>query len=152
MKSIVVGVKVARNPLSLPMVLSLAARTLVALRSSRRIPSLAGRLRLDGSRVGRGYGHTTEEGARATEAARVAGLALDPTYTAKAFARALASAGAGGFSLDPSGRRSERPPATLYWHTLSAHPLSSLVKPGGGSEGARGLSRSLLRDRPTSLP
>jgi 1-aminocyclopropane-1-carboxylate deaminase/D-cysteine desulfhydrase-like pyridoxal-dependent ACC family enzyme len=146
----VVGVKVARNPLSLPMVLALAARVLAALGSAGRIGSLAGRLSLDGSKVGRGYGHPSEEGERATEVARAAGLTLDPTYTAKAFARALASAGVGGFSQYPSGRRSDRPLATLYWHTLSAHPLSPLVKPIGGSERLHGLSRSLLRSRPTS--
>jgi D-cysteine desulfhydrase len=149
MKSTVVGVKVARNPLSLPMILSLSARTLTALGSGAGMGALARRIRLDGSWIGRGYGHPTEEGERATEVARVAGLTLDPTYTAKAFARALTSAGAGGFSRDPSGRRSGRPLTTLYWHTLSAHPLSHLVKPVGGSERVDGLFGSLLRSRPT---
>jgi 1-aminocyclopropane-1-carboxylate deaminase/D-cysteine desulfhydrase-like pyridoxal-dependent ACC family enzyme len=149
MNSTVVGVKVARNPLSLPMILSLSARVLAALGSAARIAHLARRIRLDGSWIGPGYGYPTEAGDRATEVARLAGLELDPTYTAKAFARALTSAGAGGFSRDPSGRRSGRPLATLYWHTLSAHPLSSLVKPVGGSERVDGLFGSLLRRRPT---
>lgn len=148
MRSTLVGVKVARNPLSLAMILSLSARVLAALGSVARVSALARRIRLDSSKIGQGYGYPTEQGERAMEVARIAGLALDPTYTAKAFARALTSTGAGGFSRDPSGRRSGRPPATLYWHTLSAHPLSSLVKPVGGSERAHELSRSLLRRRP----
>jgi 1-aminocyclopropane-1-carboxylate deaminase/D-cysteine desulfhydrase-like pyridoxal-dependent ACC family enzyme len=149
LRSVVVGVKVARNPLSLPMILSLSGRTLSALGSGARIAAVARRIRLDGSRIGRGYGYPTEDGERATDIAGRAGLVLDPTYTAKAFARALTSAGAEGFSPDPSGRRSGRPPATLYWHTLSARPLAPLVKPVGGSERVHGLARSLLRSRPT---
>lgn len=145
MKSTVVGVKVARNPLSLPMILSLSARVLAALGSSARIAHLARRIQLDGRWIGRGYGFPTEAGERATRVARLAGLTLDPTYTAKAFARALTSAGVGGFPRDPSGRRSGRPRTTLYWHTLSAHPLSPLVKAIGGSERVHGLLGSLLR-------
>jgi len=146
-----IGVTVAKNPLARPIILSLAARTLRALGSASRIGELGRRLILDGARVGRGYGHPTEEGGRATEAAREIGLELDPTYTAKAFARALASAGIEGFPLHPSGRRLPRPSPTVYWHTLSAHPLAALVKPTEGTEGARGLASTLFRDRPSSL-
>jgi 1-aminocyclopropane-1-carboxylate deaminase/D-cysteine desulfhydrase-like pyridoxal-dependent ACC family enzyme len=147
---LLVGVTITTNPFARPIILSLAARTLRAIGSGARISELHRRLELDHSRVGRGYGYPTEEGARATEVALALGLELDPTYTAKAFARALASTGAGGFSPDPSGRRLPRPPTTLYWHTLSAHPLAALVKPGAGSKEAGGLSVTLFRDRPSA--
>lgn len=53
-------------------------------------PSAAARIVVSGSEVGEGYGFATESGRRATEVAKAsAGLDLDPTYTAKAFACAL---------------------------------------------------------------
>ncbi len=88
--------------------------------------SLAGRLTVDARFVGAGYGHATPEGDEATALAREhAGLALDPTYTAKAFACALrhvCEASHGGHA------------AVLYWHTLSSAPLEPLFagKPGDG--------------------
>jgi D-cysteine desulfhydrase len=76
-------------------------------------------LRFDASQVGAGYGYLTKAGDRATARARAVGLTLDPTYTAKAFAGALDLLQ----SAPPSGRRSR----VLYWHTLSATPISPLL-------------------------
>ncbi|HUK63934.1 MAG TPA: hypothetical protein VLV15_11385, partial [Dongiaceae bacterium] len=55
--------------------------------------------------LGAGYGHPTAEGERARALAAPYGLALDPTYGAKAFA-AVASLPARGF------RR------VVFWHTF----------------------------------
>jgi D-cysteine desulfhydrase len=75
----------------------------------------AKRIDVDGKWMGRGYGHVTEEGTKAIEVARGAGLTLDITYTAKAFACALAEV--------QGGRAGE----VLYWHTLSTAPLEPLL-------------------------
>jgi D-cysteine desulfhydrase len=77
------------------------------------------RLAIDRRWLGAGYGHATEAGARATEEAARAGLALDPTYTAKAFAAALAEVEA----LRDAGA----PQTVLYWHTLSSAPVAPLL-------------------------
>jgi D-cysteine desulfhydrase len=79
-----------------------------ALRAAKRID-------VDGRWIGRGYGHATAEGAQALATARRGGLALDPTYTAKAFACALACAERGDAG------------EVLYWHTLSTAPLEPLM-------------------------
>jgi 1-aminocyclopropane-1-carboxylate deaminase/D-cysteine desulfhydrase-like pyridoxal-dependent ACC family enzyme len=87
--------------------------------------SLAGRLRVDRRFVGRGYGHPTPEGGEATALASThAGLTLDPTYTAKAFACALRHL----LDADADADASERGRVTvLYWHTLSSAPMASLL-------------------------
>jgi D-cysteine desulfhydrase len=79
----------------------------------------AKRIDVEGQWMGRGYGYATDAGAAATEVARAAGLTLDMTYTAKAFACALAQA--------ESGKAGE----VLYWHTLSVAPLETLLLAGG---------------------
>jgi D-cysteine desulfhydrase len=56
-----------------------------------------GHLHIDTRWFGAGYGHATEAGAAAIEDGALLGLALEPTYTAKAFAAAL--------ELQRSGRR-----------------------------------------------
>jgi D-cysteine desulfhydrase len=68
-------------------------------------------LRVARAYLGPGYGCPTEAGAQATALARLDGLVLDPTYTAKAFASALDEARA---------RRVAGP--VLFWMTLSATP------------------------------
>jgi 1-aminocyclopropane-1-carboxylate deaminase/D-cysteine desulfhydrase-like pyridoxal-dependent ACC family enzyme len=93
--------------------------------------AIADRLVIDGRYIGRGYGHPTEKGARAMEAAARVGIALDPTYTAKAFAAALDRVDAGGVKT------------VLYWHTLSSAPMAPLLE-GAAAEaqldaGVRGL-------------
>ncbi|HEY2100330.1 MAG TPA: pyridoxal-phosphate dependent enzyme, partial [Pseudonocardia sp.] len=53
-------------------------------------------LRLRGDQVGAGYGQLTDAARRAmTDVARTEGLALDPVYTAKAFAGLTAAVAAG---------------------------------------------------------
>ncbi len=69
--------------------------------------------------LGAGYGHPTPEGARAQAAAHGAGLALDPTYTAKAFAAALDAVEGGGARV------------VLFWHTLSSAPMAPLLAGAG---------------------
>jgi hypothetical protein len=66
--------------------------------------------------LGPGYGAPSARGSAAAAHARSVGLALDPTYTSKAFAHAL--------------RRTQLADAAegiLYWHTLSSAPLEPLL-------------------------
>lgn len=51
--------------------------------------------------LGEGYGHPTAESARAIDGAAPAGLALDPVYTAKAFAGLLGESAAGRIGGGP---------------------------------------------------
>ena len=74
------------------------------------------RLTIDAGWLGRGYGYATPEGEVALRRAAAAGLKLDATYTAKAFACALACAHA---------RPRER---VLYWHTLSSVDLGPRLR------------------------
>ncbi len=88
----------------------LVRATLRALGSKGEAPSVKevmARIHLDKERLGSGYGRPTPEGGRATELFQEAGLALDPTYTAKA---------AAGFL-----HRVRRSPddVHLFWQTLS---------------------------------
>ena len=81
--------------------------------------------------LGAGYGHATPEGAAATRLAREhAGIDLDPTYTAKAFAGAL---------WQVRARRAEH---VLYWHTLSSAPMGPLLE---GAPGPGALTPALRR-------
>ena len=88
------------------------AKTLVkeALR-----PLLWERLEIERGYLGAGYGHATRESERAMQEGAQAGILLDPTYTAKAFAAALARIAQGN----------ER--TVLYWQTLSSAPLAPLL-------------------------
>jgi 1-aminocyclopropane-1-carboxylate deaminase/D-cysteine desulfhydrase-like pyridoxal-dependent ACC family enzyme len=76
---------------------------------------LAARLVVEPAFLGGGYAHATAAGDRATDLAEREGLALDSTYTAKAFAAAL--------DLVEKARF----PRVLYWHTLSSTPLDPLL-------------------------
>ena len=73
----------------------------------------AARLEVDRKWVGRGYGYGSPEVDAAIAGGTELGVALDPTYTAKAFACARARA------------ETER---VLFWHTLSTHPLEGLPR------------------------
>jgi D-cysteine desulfhydrase len=73
------------------------------------------RLAIDARFLGRGYGHSTPEGDEATHIAREAGLTLDPTYTAKAFASALWHV------------RARRGHVVLFWQTLSSASIEPLL-------------------------
>jgi 1-aminocyclopropane-1-carboxylate deaminase/D-cysteine desulfhydrase-like pyridoxal-dependent ACC family enzyme len=83
--------------------------------SARQSVSAVKRIELDRRWVGRGYGHATPEGEAAIVEAAGSGIALDPTYTAKAFACALARV------------RERVHGSILYWHTLSAAPMEPLL-------------------------
>jgi len=75
------------------------------------------RIAVDDRFVGGGYGRTVAVADEAALEARVAaGLVLDPTYTAKAFAAALWQS------------RARRATCVLYWHTLSSAPMEGLLK------------------------
>jgi D-cysteine desulfhydrase len=87
-----------------------------------RSGALAERLSIDERFLGAGYGHPTDDGARATDDAMEAGLSLDPTYTAKAFACALWHV------------RSLRARHIVYWHTLSSAPEGPLLEGAGPLE------------------
>jgi D-cysteine desulfhydrase len=89
---------------------ALVARTLALLKpAGAQLPSIdavIARIRVNHRCIGRGYGHMTEDAERAAELFGEAGVALDPTYTAKA---------AVGF-LDGLERAGERP--QMFWMTL----------------------------------
>jgi len=78
-------------------------------------PFILERLEVERGFLGAGYGHASEAGAHATQIAANAGILLDPTYTAKAFAAALARVTQG----------KER--TILYWQTLSSASLAPLL-------------------------
>jgi D-cysteine desulfhydrase len=99
--------------------------------------SILNRLEQTRSYLGRGYGHVTEAGVRATAEAAKAGLVLDPTYTAKAFAATLDRVAAG----------SER--TILYWHTLSSAPMAPLLA-GAPAESALAPKLRQLAKNPSS--
>jgi D-cysteine desulfhydrase len=90
----------------------------------------AKRIDVDGKWIGRGYGYATAEGRAATEVAARAGLTLDATYTAKAFARA---------------REESAAREVLYWHTLSTAPLEPLLAERGEPGELPEKLRKLLR-------
>ena len=92
--------------------LSLAAKCNPAASRS----DLARRIEFTRTYLGTGYGHLTEGGALAMERAARAGLTLEPTYTAKAFAAAL----------DRVALAHEK--TILYWHTLSSAPFEPLLR------------------------
>jgi len=121
----VVAVRVVPRAVANAMVMgSMVKRAVAHLRAlDARFPDVVGTARallsIDGEEYGDGYGAPTPYGRAATRAAATAGLELDPTYTAKAFAAMLRQA-----ANERAGQR------LLFVHTLSAtHP--------GRSEGPR---------------
>jgi 1-aminocyclopropane-1-carboxylate deaminase/D-cysteine desulfhydrase-like pyridoxal-dependent ACC family enzyme len=86
--------------------------------------SMRARLSMDARFIGAGYGRAIAAGGEATRLAEdAAGLLLDPTYTAKAFASALWHV------------RARRGRHIVYWHTLSSAPMAPLLE-GAPSEGS----------------
>jgi 1-aminocyclopropane-1-carboxylate deaminase/D-cysteine desulfhydrase-like pyridoxal-dependent ACC family enzyme len=79
------------------------------------VARLLERLEIEPGFNGPGYGEPSAEGTRATDLASGAGLALEPTYTAKAFAAALGRVAGGEY------RR------VLFWHTFSSAPMEPLL-------------------------
>jgi D-cysteine desulfhydrase len=95
-----------------------ALAALVARRAGTRAApgALAARLHVETGFAGPGYGHPSTAGDRAVALAAGAGLALEPTYTAKAFAAALDRVARG------------RHKNVLFWHTFSSAPLAPLLE------------------------
>lgn len=133
----VVGVPVAFNPATRPMIIG-QAEWVAAKHHFRTNPrELHQRLELRNEYVGGGYGRPTAAGADATSKARSVGLELDPTYTAKAFAAALAE--------------NLRGSPILYWHTLSATPMALLLATAPAASELPGDWRALLRANPRGV-
>jgi len=112
LKTLVVGVCVSKPAWALRLHAKLLARA-CASRTVERPRHV--RLVADGRFLGAGYGHRTPEGDEATRLAESAGILLDPTYTAKAFAASLAY-----LVRAPSAKR-----IILYWHTLGNYSGNS---------------------------
>jgi 1-aminocyclopropane-1-carboxylate deaminase/D-cysteine desulfhydrase-like pyridoxal-dependent ACC family enzyme len=116
LKTRVVGVCVSQPPWALRLAsLWLGHRCAARAGASASFAAIRARLAVDSRFLGTGYGHPTSEGDAATAAARAVGLALDSTYTAKAFASALWHV------------RARRGRVILYWHTLSSAPMQPLL-------------------------
>jgi 1-aminocyclopropane-1-carboxylate deaminase/D-cysteine desulfhydrase-like pyridoxal-dependent ACC family enzyme len=102
-------------------VTSRAATLVLARAVARRIGARASAsalwrlLEVADTELGAGYGHATASGEKAMVRALEAGLDLDTTYTAKAFAGALRLV----------EQRAAR--TLLYWHTLSCAPMAPLL-------------------------
>jgi 1-aminocyclopropane-1-carboxylate deaminase/D-cysteine desulfhydrase-like pyridoxal-dependent ACC family enzyme len=95
---------------------------------------IAARLSADARFIGDGYGRSIDAGVAATRiASDAAGLALDPTYTAKAFASALWHV------------RARRGRHILYWHTLSSAPMAPLLEGAAPEEALATSLRALVR-------
>ncbi len=113
LRSRVLAVTVAEPPELFEHQARALAKTLV---SKALRPHVLARLEIERGYLGAGYGHPTEASTHATEEAAKAGILLDPTYTAKAFAATLARVALGA----------ER--TILYWQTLSSAPLAPLLR------------------------
>jgi hypothetical protein len=103
-----------------PWVLRIVSRSLArscARRAGLGPSAVRDRLSIDMRFLGEGYGYATSAGGEATALARdLAGVTLDPTYTAKAFASALWHV------------RARQARNVLYWHTLSSAPMAPLLE------------------------
>jgi D-cysteine desulfhydrase len=108
------------------------------------------RLRVDGSQLGRGYGHPTRASLEATRLAREHGLLLEPIYTGKVMAALLADAASGRLdgrrvlfvntasSVSLEARLAAAPPIEALDPALRA--LITGEPGGGGSTGGPGLA------------
>jgi D-cysteine desulfhydrase len=103
--------------------------------------ALDSQLQFDSSQVGRGYGFASQAGAHAAEVARTLGLALDPTYTEKAFASVLELLSGDAPFRVAHGERKLR---VLYWHTLAATDLAPLLRDAPRFEDLPPAIRNLL--------
>jgi 1-aminocyclopropane-1-carboxylate deaminase/D-cysteine desulfhydrase-like pyridoxal-dependent ACC family enzyme len=115
LKTRVVGACVSTPPWAVRLMSSSLASA-CARRAGASRASMRGRLTIDTRFLGAGYGFETSAGEEASAIAKsAAGLALDPTYTAKAFAAALWQV------------RARQAANVLYWHTLSSAPMAPLL-------------------------
>lgn len=110
------GVLAAPNPAIRPIVLAQAAATARRCGQTLRLAEANARLEFDGSRVGAGYGYPLPLPAEVVASAASAGLALDPTYTAKAF----------GVAVELARRAPSQ--VVLFWNTLSTTALDPLLE------------------------
>ncbi len=123
LKTRVIGVCVSQPPWAVRLLsLHLARACARKLRIRGAWARMRVRLVMDTRFLGRGYGYETAAGRQAAREASAVGLALDPTYTEKAFACALSLVRA-------KTRASEETRAVLYWHTLSSAPMGPLLHP-----------------------
>lgn len=143
----VIAVQVTPNPLLRALIVGQAS--LALWRQGRPLRTLQAFqcLEIERGFVGAGYGHAIERGDAATELARSFGLALEPTYTAKAFAAALARAGANARDMERRKLQLRRRQTYLYWHTLSSVPLTALLT-GAPTTLPNDLAHLLRRDTP----
>jgi D-cysteine desulfhydrase len=124
----VIAVQVAPNP---GLRLAILGQALYALRRrGHAVPwrEAFRRLHIDRRFLGGGYGHASAAGDAAAEVARSFGLAVEPTYTAKAFASALDWARRMEQPGEACKLRLHRRRTYLYWHTLSSVPLAALLQ------------------------
>lgn len=119
LKTRLIGVSASTNPAVRPMVLgqawSLFKRRSLPGGTRRTFRQLSARLQMEAAYVGGGYGVPTPLSYHALRVARAHGLALEHTYTAKAFAAALAMA----------SRHQEQ--HLMFWNTVSSAPLDSML-------------------------
>ena len=123
LKSRVVGVRVAPAYLGIfPVCTSGAIHSLMAStykylkQQDGSIPDIKlPKINLEDNYYGAGYGHALEAGSKATELFAQAGIALEPTYTAKTAAAVLKQC-------------TQQPDKTvLYWHTYNSADTSLLL-------------------------
>ena len=121
--------------------LVLAIRRRLGLPLSRAAVARVSRaLRVVRGFLGRGYGAPTHAGELATQVCLTEGIALDPTYTAKAFAAAIDEA-------------RTAPAPVLFWHTLSAAaPFDRLLADAPPIEALDPRLRRLLREAAPEVP
>jgi 1-aminocyclopropane-1-carboxylate deaminase/D-cysteine desulfhydrase-like pyridoxal-dependent ACC family enzyme len=135
LRTTVVGVCVSTPPWALTRMTHHFAR---ACARRHQVPGSRLRLVIDRRFLGPGYAHPTPEGAEATSvAADLAGLPLDPTYTAKTFACALWFV------------RARRARHILYWHTLSSAPMTPLLEGAPREEEIPRPLRALILNTPS---
>jgi len=121
----IVAVRVTEPAIANRVLLGRLVRQLVAeLRThDSRFPDIAelalSRIRIEARELGAGYGISTDTARFADGLARVDGIVLETTYTAKTLAGLVRDA-------------ATRPPRTplLYWHTLSSANLAPLLARG----------------------
>jgi D-cysteine desulfhydrase len=123
----VIAVQVAPNPLLRGIITGQALYALWRQGRPLHVWHALRGLEIDSAFIGAGYGHPSERAATASALARSFGLALEPTYTAKAFAAALERTNTPERAAERSKLRLHQRHTYLYWHTLSSVPLTALL-------------------------
>ncbi|MEY4548011.1 MAG: hypothetical protein RL685_4206 [Pseudomonadota bacterium] len=123
----VIAVQVAPNPLLRAIITGQALNALWRHGRPLHTWQALACLEIESGFVGAGYGHSSARAETAWALARSFGLALEPTYTAKALAAALERTGATEPGVARSKLRLHQRHTYLYWHTLSSVPLTALL-------------------------